>query len=133
MVAGAEGQRGLDLDAELVRRHAGAVVLAVHDEAPGGDGDEVLEAGLDPVLGLDGVEGNGLGEVFAGRIGDELAHQRLVRRIGKMRGDFPAPVRPLERGNRRLALEEYLGQRVDQPPGGLLVGKREAGAMGRFR
>ena len=37
VMAGAEGGRGLDLDADAMAGHAGAVVRAVHDEAPGGD------------------------------------------------------------------------------------------------
>ena len=60
VVAGAERQRRLDLDGELVGRDPLAVVLAVHDEASGRDGNEILEAGLDPVLGLDRIEGDGL-------------------------------------------------------------------------
>ena len=35
VVAGAEGERGFDLDADLVGLDAGAVVRAVHDEAAG--------------------------------------------------------------------------------------------------
>ena len=62
VVAGAERQRRLDLDAELVGRDPVAVMLAVDDEASGGDGDEVFEAGLDPILGLDRVEGDALGD-----------------------------------------------------------------------
>ena len=45
-------------------------------------------------------------DILAGGAGHQLAHQRLVRRLGKMHGDVPAPVRPLERGDRGLALEE---------------------------
>ena len=40
VMPGAERQRRLDLDAELVGRHVGAVMLAVHDEAPGADRDQ---------------------------------------------------------------------------------------------
>ncbi len=43
-MAGAEGERGLDLDADAVRRDAGAVVRAVHDEAAGRDRLEPGEA-----------------------------------------------------------------------------------------
>ena len=69
VVAGAERQRRLDLDAELVRRHARAIMLAVHDEASGRDRDEVLEAGLDPIPGLDRIEGDGRGDIVAGGAG----------------------------------------------------------------
>ena len=43
VVAGAERQRRLDFDAELVGRHPLAVMLAVHDEASGRHRDEVFE------------------------------------------------------------------------------------------
>ena len=79
-----------------------AVMLAVDDEASGRHRNEVFEAGLDPVLGLDGVEGDACGDIGAGGIGDEFAHQRLIRRVGEMHGDVPASVRPLERGDRGL-------------------------------
>src|SRR5882724_6023156 len=48
VAAGAECQRRLDFDAELVGRDPLAVMLAVNDEASGRHGDEVFEAGLDP-------------------------------------------------------------------------------------
>ena len=37
VMAGAEGERRLDLDADAVGGNAGAIVRAVHDEAAGGD------------------------------------------------------------------------------------------------
>ncbi len=109
---------------------ARAVMLAVHDETPGRDRNEILEAGLDPVPGLDGVEGDAPGDLVAGGVGHELAHQRLIRRVGKMHGDVPAPVRPLERGDGGLALEKDFGQDVDDAFGGVFVADREAGAVG---
>ena len=110
---GTERQRRLDLDAELVGRHAVAVVLAMHHEPSGWDRDEILEAGLDPILGFHRVEGDVLCDFLAGRIADEFAHQRLIRRFRKMHGDVPASVRPLECGERGLVLEEDLGQEID--------------------
>ena len=84
VVAGAERQRRLDFDAELVGRDPLAVMLAVHDEASGRYGDEVFEAGLDPVLGLDRVEDDALRDISAGGIGDEFAQQRLIGRLGEV-------------------------------------------------
>ena len=49
VVAGAEGERRLDLDADPVRRDPRAVVGAVHDKAAGGDRLEPGEALLDPI------------------------------------------------------------------------------------
>ena len=125
VMAGAEGQRRLDLDAELVGGHPRAVMGAMHDKAPRRHRHEVFQARLDPVLGLDRVEGDGLRDLLARRIGHELAEQRLVRRLGKMHRDIPAPVRPLERRHRRLALEKDLGQQIDHALGGMLVADRK--------
>ena len=44
VMAGAEGQRRLDLDADAIERHAGAIMGAVHDEAPGRDRRQSGEA-----------------------------------------------------------------------------------------
>ena len=108
-----------------------AVMLAVDDEASGGDGHEVFEAGLDPVLGLDRVEGDAVCDISAGRVGDELAHQRLIGRVGEMHGDVPAAVRPLERGDRGLAFKKNFGQGIDDAFGCLLVTDGKADAVRR--
>ena len=128
VVAGAERQRRLDFDAELVGRDTFAVMLAVHDEASGGHGDEVFEAGLDPILGLDRVEGDALGDISAGRFGDEFADQRLIGRLGEMHRDVPSAIRPFECGDRGLALKKNFGQDIDDTFGGVLVtdGKTDA-------
>ena len=75
VMAGAERQRRLDLDAELVGRDAVAVVLAVDDEAAGGDRDQILEARFDPVLGFDHVENDAPGDLRTGGVGRRVAHQ----------------------------------------------------------
>jgi hypothetical protein len=68
-MAGAECQRRLDLDAELVGRDTVAVVLAVDDEAAGGDRDQIFQARLDPVPGFDGVENDAACGLAAGGVG----------------------------------------------------------------
>ena len=133
VVSGAERQRRLDFDAELVGRDPLAVMLAVDNEAPGRYGDEVFEAGLDLIPGLDCIEHDALGEVRSCRIGHEFADQWQIRRLGKMRRDVPLAVRPFERGNRGLALEKNFGQGVDDGSRCLLVtdGKADAIRGGR--
>ena len=135
VVAGTERQRRFDLDTELVGCHPRAVMVAMHDEPSGGDWDEILEAGLDPILGLDSVEADPLCDGLAGGLADDLTDQRLVRRVGKMHGDIPAPVRPLEGGDRgrvfqERALGEGLGEDVDHAFGGLFAADRNAGTVG---
>jgi hypothetical protein len=49
-MAGAEGERGLDLDADAVGRNAGTVVRAVYDKAAGRDRLQSDEALGDPIL-----------------------------------------------------------------------------------
>jgi len=71
-----------------------------------------------------------LNDVLAGRVGHELAQERLIRRLGKMHGDIPASAGRLERGDRGLALEETLGQEVDHALGDNLVANGKARAIG---
>ena len=118
VVAGAEGQRRLDFNADLVGCDPLAVMLAVDDEAPGRHGHEVFEAGLDPILGLDGVEANALRNFPTRGIGHEFADQRLIGRLGKMHRDVPSAIRPLERGDRGLDSKKNFGQCIDDAFGG---------------
>ena len=106
MVAGAEGERCLDLDGKLVRRDAVAVVAAVHDEAAGRYRDEIFEARLDPVLGLDNVEDERFGDLVSCRSYNEFPQPCLIGRLGEMERDVPLSVRPLEGGDRRIAVEK---------------------------
>ena len=55
-MAGAEGERGLDLDADPVSGDAMTVVRAVHQEAAGLDRLQAFEARLHPVFCLDRLE-----------------------------------------------------------------------------
>ena len=61
---------------------------------------------------------------------DEFAHPRLIRRVGKMHGDVPEPVRPLEAGDRGLVLEKHFGKHIDDEFGGVFVADRETGTVG---
>ena len=67
VMAGAEGERRLDLDADAVGRDAGAIMRAVHDEAAGRDRRQSGEASRDPVLRRDALEAERLGGRGAGR------------------------------------------------------------------
>ena len=61
VMAGAEGQRRFDLDADAIDGNAGAVMGAVHDEAAGGDGSQSGEAFAHPILRRDALEAQRLG------------------------------------------------------------------------
>ena len=75
---------------------------AMYDKAPGRHRHEIFQRRLDPVLGLDGIEDDGLRSLSAGRVDHQLANQRLIGRFGEMRGDIPASVRPLALAAREL-------------------------------
>ena len=108
-----------------------AVMLAVDDEASGRHGDEVFEAGLDPILGLDRIEDDALGDVLTCGIGHEFADQRLIGRLGKMHRDIPSAIRPFERGDRGLTLKKNFGQGVDDTFGCVLVADGKADTICR--
>jgi hypothetical protein len=67
VVAGAEGERGFDLDADAIWRYARAVVGAVDEETPGGDRCKPVEAGLDPIPRRDRLEHQRVGRLGSGR------------------------------------------------------------------
>ena len=107
VMAGTERQRRLDLDAELVGRHPRrGRGWPCTTNRPARHRHQIFEARLDPVPGLDGVEDDADRDLRAGRIADQPADPRLVGRVGEMQGDIPAPVRPLERGDRGLPSEK---------------------------
>ena len=105
-------------------------MLAVHDEAPGAHRHQFFQRGLDPILGFHGVERDALRHLVAGGEADQFADRSLVGRLGKMHGDVPAPVGPLERGDRGLALEKALVEQIDHALGGLLVADGKGRAVG---
>jgi hypothetical protein len=118
VVAGAEGERGFDLDADPVRRDRGAVMRAVHREAAGRDRPELTQARRNPVprrdrleydLGLDGCRTH------------QPPHRGLVGRLLEMDLDRPAPVRALKRRDGCFRGLEVLGKQVGEAFGGLLV------------
>ena len=91
-MAGPERQRRLDLDADAVGRHAGAVMGAMHQEAPGRDRGQPGQARLDPIGGRNALEHQRIGDLRTGRQGDEGAHRRLVGRLEKVQRNAPQAV-----------------------------------------
>ncbi len=95
MVAGAEGESGLDLDADTVGLDACAVVRAVDDETAGLDRLEAIETFSHPVGRRERLERERVGELGAGRQSDQGADGRFVGRFAKIERERPAPVRRL--------------------------------------
>ncbi len=71
MVAGAEGESGLDLDADAVGRNAATVVAAVDHEPSGGNRRQAGEALRHPVPRHDRSER----QVLAHNVASDVAHQ----------------------------------------------------------
>ena len=129
-MAGAEGERGLDLDADALRGNPVAVMRAVNDEAAGLDRLEAFQARLHPVLRLHRLEAHACRRRLVGGQRDQLPDGGFIRRLAEMDGDVPAAVRVLERGDRGLAVVEGFGQNVGNAPRAAFVGKGEDGAGG---
>ncbi len=121
VVAGAEGQRGLDLDADVVGLDARAVMRAVHDEAAGPHRLQTAKAFLDPVGGRDRLDGERGRRRIARRERDLRAQSRFVRRLTEMDRHLPLAAVALESGADGVVGAENLAEISGQPPGGRLV------------
>ena len=140
VMAGAEGEPGLDLDRDVVRADARAVVGPVDEKAPGPNRLEAGERIGDPVALLREAEGGrGRGRFVRGER-DQRPDRRLVRRgaeIG-LHEPGPAPARQtivgLERGRGGLRRLEALDDEVGDGAGAALVGDEAhhvGGVVGR--
>jgi hypothetical protein len=132
MVAGAEGERGFDLDRDAVSPHIVTMVCRVNDEAAGRDRPQAFEACLHPVPGQGCLERDRMGGVGPGRERDQSAHGGLVRRLAKMDGDAPAARSVLARPRDRRQRVKAFGRRIDDPPRRGLI-RREARDRRRLR
>ena len=125
VMAGAEGERGLDLDADAVGRDRRPVVRAMHREAAGDDRPEIAQARGNPIRRRDGFERERRACLGSGRFGDTGSHRRLVGRRGEVGFDAPSG-RALERRHGSLeAVHQPVG---DAPCRRLVAG--EAGERG---
>ena len=129
VMAGAEGERGLDLDAQRVDRHRGAVMRAVHDEAAGAHRLEAGEALRHPVGLRQRLEGQRRRRVLARRHPHQRAHRRLVGRLAEIDRHLPAAAVALEGGAGGVVGIERFVQRAGQRARGFLVAG-EAGDHG---
>jgi hypothetical protein len=107
-MAGAEGERRLDLDAEVVRMHAAAVVRPVHQEAAGVHGLEACEALPHPVCLDDTLEPQRLCGLVAGGQPHQVTQPRLVGGALDVHRDLPLAAVALEGGaSGRLGVETF--------------------------
>ncbi len=121
-MAGAEGERGLDFDADPAWRDAGAIVCAMHDEASGGNGRQARKTLAHPILGGDVREGQRLGGLSAGRGRRQRAHRLAVGRIAKVDDDGPASAAVIHKTDGRVLVGAGLGKQGGKCFGGLFTG-----------
>ena len=131
-MAGAEGKRRLDLDADLVWPDAGAVMRAMHGKTPGLDGGEAGEAPRHP------VGSGGLAEFKRRRCGlaSRLCHQRrdrgLIGGLAEMDLQPPLSVARLEGRTGGVLGIEAFAKIEDEPPRRRLVAAQGRDGGGDF-
>ena len=122
VMAGAEGQRRFDLDADAVERDAGAVMGAVHDEAAGGDGSQSGEAFAHPILGRDTLEAQRLRRCGSCRRGGQRAHHGLVGRGTKIHRHPPAAGAVIHKADGDFVRRKALGEKIRNAVRRLFIG-----------
>jgi hypothetical protein len=134
-MAGAEGERSFDLDADAARRDARARMRPMHDETAGVDRREAFKALAHPIGGRERLEHQRIRRGRAGRRRDQRPHRRLVRPLAKMEGQRPASIRLLERRRGHLLASEAFGDGVTHASrrGGVGGEPRERGSDRRRR
>src|SRR4051812_5214931 len=92
VVAGAEGERGFDLDTDAVGLQARTVVPPMHQEAARLNRCEAFETSSHPVSGLDPLKYQRVRQLRADFKRDQRADRGLVWRRAEMDRGSPAPV-----------------------------------------
>src|SRR5215468_2883494 len=122
MMASAEGQRGLDLDAEPVWRRAAAIVCAVDDKAARHDRFYPEETLRDPVLGGDALKAQSLGRSAAGRRHRQIAHQALVDFGTEVKCNAPLALTSIDKADRSALGKERLGKTIGEQLRRMFIG-----------
>ena len=120
-MAGAEGERRFDFDADAVDRNAGAVVRAVDDEAAGGDRPQSGQAFAHPVGLFHVCKAEHPGGLRTGGRTDCGAHRFFVDAPAEMDGDLPAAAAGVEQTHGESLCVEQLRQAVGDAMRGLFV------------
>jgi hypothetical protein len=123
VVPGAEGERGLDLDADPIRRNAVAVVRAVDHKPPNCDRRQPCEALGYPIARRDGRERQALARRITSEIANEGAHRILVRQALEVNLNRPS-ARLLEGRNRGVACRECLAESIKESARGGGIGAK---------
>ena len=128
-MAGAEGERRLDLDGDVVGPNRAAVMRAVDEHAAGPHRLQAVEARRDPVLLVHRREGGCVDDLADDRP-QQVAHSLFIRVAGEIDLDLPGRIErergdallDLEGGDRRLRRVEDLAEQFGQSAGVLTRG-----------
>jgi len=121
-MAGAEGERGFDLDADAIERYTGAVMGAVHDEAAGGDGSQSGEAFAHPIRRRDALEAQRFGRNVACGRGGQRANYFFVGRGAKMYRHPPAASADIHKAHGSFVGRKALGDKIGDSARRLFIG-----------
>ena len=131
VVAGAEGEGGLDLDADVVGAQFCAVVRAVNEKAPDAHRLEIGKALRNPIRRRHRLDAERPRRGLARGNSDKATQACLVGRLPKMDRDLPAAGVFEGRADRILAVEAFpeIGR---QPACGLFVAGKPCDRGGRI-
>ncbi len=132
VVAGAEGERGLDLDADVVGAQFCAVMRAVNKKAADAHRLEIGEALRNPIRRRDRLDAQPPRRVLSCRERNQAAQACLIGRLSKMDGNLPTAGRILEGGADRIIAVEAFPEICRQPACGLFVAGESCDHGGRI-
>ena len=132
VVAGAEGERGLDLDADVVGAQSCAVMRAMNEKAPDAHRLEIGEALRNPIRRRHRLDGQQPRRSLARRDRDQTAQACLLGRLAKMDGNLPAAGPILEGCADRIFDVEAFPEIGRQPACGLFVAGESCDRGGRI-
>src|SRR5262249_9860988 len=124
VMTGAEGEGGLDLDADVIGSEAGPVTGDVNDETSGAHRPQSGKALRHPVVGGDPLDAERVRRGFAGRELDQIAQPSFVGRVAKMNRHLPATGIIFERGAGRVRGIEAFAKKSRKAPGGRFVARK---------
>lgn len=126
VMAGAEGQRGFDLDANAVRRHSIAIVRAVNEKATGRDRFQSGKTFAHPVFRRDRLETKRLAGVRACGDSRELAQRRFIGSVAKKYRHAPIGQSCIRPRSRLRALPTLCLRRIHKAHGDF-IGRKALG------
>ena len=131
MMAGAKGERRLDLDADAVCRDAGTIVRTVDNEAAGLDRRQAGEAVAHPVGRRDQIEMERFGGSSTCRGGRQRAQRIFIGRGAKMNRDPPSSAARIHKRDGDIVAVIGFGNDGGDPAGGLFIRCQRRDRRGR--